>query len=46
MKCQIDINCDLGESFGRYRLGEQKEMLQYITSVNIAWFWRRRTLPL
>lgn len=36
MKCQIDINCDLGESFGRYRLGEQKEMLQYITSVNIA----------
>ncbi|WP_339174943.1 5-oxoprolinase subunit PxpA [Solibacillus sp. FSL R5-0691] len=33
---QVDINCDLGESFGRYRLGEQEEILRYITSANIA----------
>lgn len=33
---KVDINCDLGESFGRYALGEQEEILQYITSANIA----------
>ena len=33
---RVDINCDLGESFGRYRLGEQKEILKYVTSANIA----------
>jgi 5-oxoprolinase (ATP-hydrolysing) subunit A len=32
----VDLNCDLGESFGRYQLGEQKEILQYVTSANIA----------
>ncbi|MBD8034155.1 MULTISPECIES: LamB/YcsF family protein [Solibacillus] len=32
----VDINCDLGESFGRYKLGEQEEVLRYITSANIA----------
>ncbi len=33
---QVDLNCDLGESFGRYKLGEQKEILKYVTSANIA----------
>ncbi|HLS61088.1 MAG TPA: 5-oxoprolinase subunit PxpA [Virgibacillus sp.] len=33
---KIDLNCDLGESFGRYKLGEQQDILKYITSVNIA----------
>lgn len=33
---KIDINCDLGESFGRYTLGEQSDILQYISSANIA----------
>ena len=33
---RIDINCDLGESFGRFKLGEQEEILKYITSANIA----------
>ena len=33
---RVDLNCDLGESFGRYRLGEQEEILKYVTSVNIA----------
>ncbi|MGN7477012.1 LamB/YcsF family protein [Solibacillus silvestris] len=32
----VDINCDLGESFGRYELGEQEEILRYVTSANIA----------
>lgn len=31
----IDLNCDFGESFGAYELG-QKEILLYVTSVNIA----------
>lgn len=33
---RVDLNCDLGESFGRYKLGEQKEILKYVTSANIA----------
>lgn len=32
----VDLNCDLGESFGRYRLGEQPDILRYVTSANIA----------
>ena len=33
---QVDLNCDLGESFGRFKLGEQEEILKYVTSANIA----------
>lgn len=33
---QIDLNCDLGESFGVYQLGMDEEILQSITSANIA----------
>jgi len=33
---QVDINCDMGESFGAYRLGNDEEMMKYITSANIA----------
>lgn len=32
----IDINCDLGESFGRYTLGMDETVLPYITSANVA----------
>lgn len=32
----IDLNCDLGESFGRYKLGLDEEVMKYITSANIA----------
>lgn len=32
----IDLNCDLGESFGHYKLGEDINILKYITSANIA----------
>lgn len=33
---QIDLNCDLGESFGRYTLGMDEEIIPYISSANIA----------
>lgn len=33
---RIDLNCDLGESFGRYVIGHDEEILNYITSANIA----------
>lgn len=33
---KVDLNCDMGESFGRYTLGEQEKILQYVTSANIA----------
>lgn len=32
----IDLNCDMGESFGVYRLGQDEAILPYITSANIA----------
>jgi UPF0271 protein len=33
---QIDINCDMGESFGAYKIGEDEKVISYITSANIA----------
>ncbi len=38
MKC-IDLNSDIGESFGNYYLGMDSEVLKYITSANIACGW-------
>ena len=32
----IDLNCDLGESFGAYKMGLDEEVLPYVTSANIA----------
>ncbi|MBM7551951.1 LamB/YcsF family protein [Thalassobacillus pellis] len=32
----IDVNCDMGESFGTYVKGRDEEILDYITSANIA----------
>lgn len=32
----IDLNCDMGESFGAYKMGTDEEILNYITSANIA----------
>ncbi|MTV26941.1 LamB/YcsF family protein [Nitriliruptoraceae bacterium ZYF776] len=32
----LDLNCDLGESFGRWELGDDAAMLQHITSANVA----------
>lgn len=33
---KVDLNADLGESFGAYTIGMDSEVLQYITSANIA----------
>jgi len=32
----IDLNCDLGESFGAYTLGLDAEVIPFITSANVA----------
>ena len=32
----IDLNCDMGESFGRWELGADAEILPHVTSANIA----------
>jgi UPF0271 protein len=33
---KIDLNCDMGESFGAYRLGNDEALMGLITSANIA----------
>lgn len=33
---RVDLNADMGESFGAYRLGEDEELMRYVTSANIA----------
>ena len=32
----IDLNCDMGESFGAWTMGEDAEVMPWITSANIA----------
>ncbi|MFS0821268.1 5-oxoprolinase subunit PxpA [Bacillus sp. 1P02SD] len=32
----IDLNCDLGESFGAYKIGNDEHVLPHISSANIA----------
>ena len=36
---RIDINCDMGESLGAYKLGRDQEVMNYISSANIACGW-------
>lgn len=33
---KVDLNCDMGESFGNYTIGNDEEVLKYISSANIA----------
>jgi UPF0271 protein len=33
---KIDLNADMGESFGMYTLGHDEEFMEYITSANVA----------
>jgi len=35
----VDLNADLGESFGAYALGSDATILQLVTSANIACGW-------
>jgi len=36
MNKSIDFNCDLGEGFGAYKMGEAAQIMPYISSANIA----------
>ena len=33
---RIDLNCDMGEGFGAYRIGDDLALLDHVTSANIA----------
>lgn len=39
MKRLIDLNADAGESFGRWRLGQDERLLPLVSSVNVACGW-------
>lgn len=32
----VDLNCDMGESYGSFKIGNDAEVLKYISSANIA----------
>jgi UPF0271 protein len=36
MTDRIDLNCDMGESFGAYHIGADEEVFPHITSANVA----------
>jgi UPF0271 protein len=36
MSYTVDINCDMGESFGDYKIGNDEKVVEHITSANIA----------
>ncbi|PLC54864.1 lactam utilization protein LamB [Pollutimonas nitritireducens] len=36
MTLSIDLNCDMGESFGAWNMGQDDEILPFVTSANIA----------
>jgi lactam utilization protein B len=37
---RVDINCDMGESFGNWSMGRDEDVMPYITSVE--WWHSRR----
>jgi 5-oxoprolinase (ATP-hydrolysing) subunit A len=39
MPRQIDLNSDVGESFGAYTIGADEEILRWVTSANVACGW-------
>jgi len=36
MRTTIDINCDMGECYGAWKMGEDAAVMPYITSANVA----------
>ncbi len=36
---RIDLNCDMGESFGAWSVGRDREVIRHITSANVACGW-------
>ena len=39
MQSIVDLNSDIGESFGSYSLGMDEEVIKYVSSVNVACGW-------
>jgi UPF0271 protein len=39
MRNMVDLNSDLGESFGSYKIGMDEEVLKYVSSANIGCGW-------
>ncbi len=36
MQAKVDLNCDMGEGYGRWRMGDDAALLDIVTSANIA----------
>jgi len=36
MSSAIDLNCDMGESYGAWRMGNDEAVLQFVSSANVA----------
>jgi len=36
LQAKIDINCDLGESYGHFKVGNDEKIMPHITSANVA----------
>src|SRR4051812_33611067 len=36
VKTMLDINCDCGESFGNWKMGQDEAMFPLVSSVNLA----------
>lgn len=36
MTIEIDLHCDMGESFGIYRIGNDEEMMRHVTSISVG----------
>lgn len=36
MIVEIDLHCDMGESFGIYKLGNDEEMMRHVTSISVG----------
>lgn len=36
MAIEIDLNCDMGESFGIYKIGNDEEMMKHVNSISVG----------
>jgi UPF0271 protein len=36
MTIEIDLHCDMGESFGIYKIGNDEEMMRHVTSISVG----------
>ena len=36
MAIEIDLNCDMGESFGIFKIGNDEAMMKHVTSISVA----------